>query len=162
MAPREHSVEMPTAHLERWCIVPLEDGDEILFGYAAEHPVTGGLSWVRSTPIVHLDEAARSARTRSGRLYRLGVRFDVRLIPVQGREAWVAYEALIGSSAPTDGVLRRTIKNPEAEIRWLTAQKIARHLGVIPCGTEATEVEAFLTRYGHPYRLLRSGQAMRH
>jgi hypothetical protein len=49
------------------------DGELSLFGFAARHPGTGGLSWMPSTEIVELDESAGRARTSSGRVCALGV-----------------------------------------------------------------------------------------
>ena len=92
-------VPSPDAEIDPWCLVPLLTGGQVLFGYARIHAGTGGLSWLRSTPVVDLDEAACRARTMSGRTYRLGRQFEPAAISGEGEEAAVAFEILIGRDA---------------------------------------------------------------
>ena len=79
--------------MDSWCLVELADGAEVLFGFVVEHAGTGGLSWVRSTAVVWLDETAGRARTASGRRYALGRRIAVADLPTE--EARIAFTFLV-------------------------------------------------------------------
>ena len=132
----------PEAHLDPWCVVPLKTGESILFGYALRHPRTRGLSWTMSTPLMMLDESKGRAISASGRLYALGRRFDVNDIRDEGLEAWVAYGALLNTDA-ADQVPEWPFDWQQAR-RWVTACKMARHLGKVPPPFRAAEYELFI------------------
>ena len=134
----------PDAHMDPWCVVPLGDGAEVLFGFAVRHPGTGGLSWVRSTPVRELDEASRRATTASGRRYELGRRIELEDVPGEGDEAWLAFDLLIGLDAADGDAVPSTSADPPRDTRWVAACKIARHLGIEAPGRAPAAVEAFL------------------
>lgn len=109
----------PKAQLEPWCFGELA-GARCLFGFATQHNMLGGLSWVRSSPIVEIDETMGRARTYSGRLYRLGKK----ITPAEfDEEASAAFRQLFRKSKnKTD---RRTAI-------WLTCCKMGRWLNLTP------------------------------
>ena len=148
MAPAD---EPATAGLDPW--LPLElGGEEVLFGYAGRHPATGGLSWVRSSPVAELDEAAGRARTASGRVYALGRRTDVGEFDEEGRTALrlLAAESLGAEPLPGD----------DDDARWVSARKWARHLGVEAPPRDRAAVGRFLRRHEERYLALRAGQGL--
>ena len=73
-----------TAKITVWMVVDYF-GEDCLFGFAAVHPNTGGLSRVMSTPIVEFSDAADRARTESGRVYSLGQKISARELNEEGR-----------------------------------------------------------------------------
>lgn len=137
-----------TAWLSDWMLVIVE-GESCLFGFAAHHPVTGGLSWLLSTKVVELEEARSHAHTASGRFYRLGRKVTVSELDDEGR---LAFRLL---------VTHRGLTGPErtSGVAWLCARKMARHLRVAepPLGQDA-EIELFLAQYGTRYARLRTAQ----
>ncbi|NOG73675.1 hypothetical protein [Roseicella sp. DB1501] len=147
----------PDATMDPWCLVELGDGDEVLFGFAVEHARTGGLSWVRSTAVVWLDETAGRARTASGRRYALGRRTTMADLPTE--EARIAFALLVGphladpdAGPPVDG-------DPAAAAAWVAACKVARHLGLdAPPLSDPAAVARFITSNIESYALLRSGR----
>ena len=137
------------AVMEPWCLVELFDGTYVLFGYALTHSVTRGLAWTRSTEVLELDRERGRAATGSGRRYRLGREFAPLDVRVEGEEARVAFELLLGDVAETMDALR------EFDRSWLSACKAARHLGVqVPARTVAA-VEAFTASFLQRYMALR-------
>ncbi len=143
----------PDAFLDPWLLFELHDGLEILFGYAVNHPVTGGLSWMHSSPVKEFDEVACRARTVSGRLYALGRRTAVECLDEEGR---AVFDLLIlkpgGFLAP----------DPLADFftgEWLAARKWARHLQVPPPPRDdPAAVRRFLDLYGELYSSFREGR----
>ncbi len=137
------------AHLDPWCLVPLEDDSEILFGYAHKHPETGGLAWLTSTEVVHLSPSGRRATTRSGRRYRLGRRFNAVDVGAEGEEARLAFELLVGrDDADADELV-------EVDRRWLMARKAARHLGLEPPARTDAATRGFFENHGDTYVAVR-------
>lgn len=125
------------------------EGESCLFGFAAHHPVTGGLSWLLSTRVVELEEASSHAHTASGRFYRLGRRITVTELGEEGR---LALRLL---------VTHRDLPGPERSVgvAWLCACKMARHLSLPePCFGEDAKIKLFLAQYGPRYARLRTGQ----
>jgi hypothetical protein len=149
--------ESPTARMDPWCIVPLWNGTDVLFGYAVRHPTTGGLSWVSSTEIEELDAAAGRARTRSGRLYELGRRIELQDIPEEGEEPWVAFELLLGHDVDDPEAVPPRVADPAADAEWVAACKAARHLAVAPPRRIPKEVTEFLDRHLAAYLRMRTG-----
>lgn len=151
----------PDATLDPWCVVPII-GERVLFGYAVTHPETGGLSWMSSTPVRYLDETAQRATTASGRRYALGRRIEPTDVVTEGEEARVAFELLIGAAA-TDAAAGPSIsidRHPDA--CWVTACKMARHLGITPPARSPVAVQDFLRLHGEAYAALRaSGKRLR-
>jgi hypothetical protein len=140
------------ARLDPWCVVAVVPGVEVLFGYAERHPATGGRSWMRSSPISHLDEAAGTATTASGRLYSLGRRTAPEAI--EDEEAWVALELLIGraGAGPADPSVVGSLGE------WLSARKWARHCGVEPPPrNDPGAVRRFLAEHVEAYAARRGG-----
>ena len=141
------------AHLDPWSPVPLATGETILFGFALHHAETGGLSWMSSSELLELDIPAGRARTRSGRRYQLGRRFDAVDVGGEGPEARAAFELLIGDVA--DDMAR--LRNLDA--LWVSACKAARHLGVAPPDRKVPDITAFSDRNAAAYLALRRRNA---
>ncbi len=144
--------EPAAAGLDPW--LPLELGGEVvLFGYAGRHPATGGLSWVRSSPVVELDEEAGRARTENGRVYALGRRVAIGELDEEARTALrlLAAEFLGAEPLPGDA----------DDVRWVSARKWARHLGVEAPPRDGEAVEGFLRGRGERYLALRAGRGPR-
>ncbi len=140
------------AGLDPWLVLEL-GGEEVLFGYAARHPCTGGLGWVRSSPVVELDEEAGRARTESGRVYALGRRTAVEELDEEGRTALrlLAAESLGAEPLPGDA----------DDARWVSARKWARHLGAAAPPRDRAAVARFLHRHEERYLALRAGAGRR-
>lgn len=144
------------ASMDPWCVVPLVWGQEILFGFVTRHPVTGGLSWTRSSAIQRLDVARRRAVTASGRRYALGRRIELQGIPEEGEEAWMAFDLLIGDEAADDDAVPPISADPARDASWVSACKIARHLGIAGPNRAPSRVDAFLREHYANYLALRS------
>lgn len=127
--------------LDPWCVVEI-GGRRHLFGFAEEHPVTGGLSWLRTSRVERIDEAAGTAVTESGSVYRLGRRIEAR--EIDDEEALVAKELLVDRWPDSEAEGGRAG-------RWLTARKVARHLGVEPPSRSEAAVDAFLGEHKGAY-----------
>jgi hypothetical protein len=147
------------ARLDPWCLVPLLDGEKILFGFAERHPVTDGLGWTRSTPVKSLDDARGRAVTASGRRYELGRRIEPGEVPEHGEEAWIAFDLLIGPAAADPKAVPPISVDPEQGARWILACKIARHLKLTPPTRIPSEIEQFLALHAPTYIAWRFGAA---
>lgn len=126
------------ARLHPWCLVPVKTGENHLFGFAMFHPQTGGLSWMVSSELLELDPALDRARTRSGRRYLLGRRFEPIDIGAEGEEARLAFVGLIGKDFAGAAALR------QLEDQWVVACKMARHLGLAPPPCRSSDIRQFL------------------
>ena len=136
------------AEMDPWLVVDV-GGEPSLFGFAQRHPNTGGLSWVLSTAIVELDEAAGRARTASGRVYALGRRIEPGALDEEGS---LALRLLLTKWT-------RREPPPDQDLRWLTARKMARHLRVEPPRRDdPAAVELFLQTYHESYVARRDGR----
>lgn len=144
-----------TAKLDPWCVVPLLDGVSVLFGFALRHPLTGGLSWTSSSEILHLDETAGRARTRSGRIYQLGRRIDVRDIPGEGDEPWIAFDLLLGHVVADPDTVPPIVTDLAADREWVSACKAVRHLALTPPRRIASDIKEFRAAQAAAYRRLR-------
>ena len=144
--------------MDPWTAVPLSDGACVLFGYAALHPGTGGMSWLRSSEIVELDRAGGSARTESGRSYSLGRRFRPGNVAAEGEEAWLAFLMLVGRAYADHVSIPGT---RDIDTRWLVACKMSRHLGVEAPARHPASVGPFMGRRLPSYMALRSGGTVR-
>lgn len=140
----------PDASLDPWTLVPVNDGEHLFYGFALFHPNTGGLSWLVSTEVEALDEDSGSARTRSGRRYKLGRRFERGDIRREGLEAELAYRILLGEYAGDVDIET----NPRDYI-WLVCWKIARHLGLEPPAREEAQIQGFYSEHSRTYFALR-------
>jgi hypothetical protein len=129
--------------MDPWCDVELVSGERILFGFAPWHPNTGGLSWITSTPLREFDAKNGAAATASGRHYELGRRIGLGDIPGEGEEAWISFELMIGGDAEDDEAVPPISADPARDRMWVTACKMARHLGLSPPGRAPSQVEAF-------------------
>jgi hypothetical protein len=125
--------------LNPWCLVPVDGGEHVFFGFAVRHEMTGGLAWLVSTEVEELDENTGRARTRSGRRYELGRRFEPKDVADEGDEAAVAFQVLV----PEGRRYASLVVNP-FDVCWVTCCKAARHLGLPPPARNAADVEAFL------------------
>jgi hypothetical protein len=137
--------------MDPWCAIDLVSGHRVLFGFAWRHPSTGGLSWLRSTPLFHLATVKRHAVTQSGRRYALGRQLAAKDMPDEGDEAWVAYQLLFGEDARNASTMPVIAVDPWHDARWLTAQKIARHLRVPPPPRAGEPVARFREQHGVAY-----------
>lgn len=130
-----------TATMSRWMVVDFL-GEECLFGFADEHPLTGGLSYVMSTPVVEFTESTDRARTASGRVYALGRLISARDLDEEGHLALRLFW--------TDG--QHDYPGYGDDIAWVTARKMARHLRVsAPPRADPIAVERFLERNMEAY-----------
>ena len=145
------------AVLDPWCIVPVRDGEDVLFGYALSHPTTGGLSWIVSTPVRELDARRGRAVTASGRRYRLLRRIELEDIPAEGEEPWMAFDLMLRDAAADTDAVPPISADPPADTRWVAACKMARHLGLAPPRRAPREVEMFISRHLATYLRRRSG-----
>ena len=128
------SRQSATAIMNPWMEVEAFD-QPCLFGFAEQHPSTGGLSWVLSTEIKEMTPAADRARTASGRIYALGREISLRELDEEGR---VALRLLL--TAGQDGYPGR---NDDRD--WVVACKVARHLRLEPpLRRDPTAVKRFL------------------
>ena len=135
------------AYMNPWCVVRIITGDRLLFGFAVHHSGTGGLSWVRSTPIRHLDEVTACAITASGRRYALGRRIGSEDVPREGVEAWLAFDLLIGPIASDAAAVPSISVDRLHDAEWIAACKFARHLSVAAPDRAPARVADFMRRY---------------
>jgi hypothetical protein len=148
---------MPNALMDPWRLVELADGSEALFGFAVEHAGTGGLSWVFSTSVVWLDEAAGRAQTLSGRRYALGRCITAAELPTV--EASIAFSLLVSPHLDDPGAVPPVLGDPAAAAIWVAACKMARHLKAeAPPLGDAAAVGAFVGSNMERYTLLRAGR----
>ena len=134
-----------TAAMDPWTVLGRPGGERSLFGFCTSHHGLGSLSWVLSTPVLHLDGRAGVARTRSGTVYLLGRRVSVD--DLLDRKANVALRELGGARGPNSRDARL----------WLTACKTARWLGLpAPAWSDAAAVAAFLEKHRSAYGKLRA------
>lgn len=139
--------EPTTAEMDPWLLVNVY-GEDCLFGFAKWHPSTGGLSWTLSTPVIELDEEACRARTASGRVYALGRAINVEELDEEGI---LALCLLVGDKRVPE---RARWQN----VRWITARKMARHLGAVaPPRSDPEAVEKFLQEHRGRYLSLKCG-----
>ncbi len=146
-----HVAPVTTAHLDPW--LPFEEHaganppHVYLFGWTLHHHRLLGLTWIRSSFVVSLDEGANRASTVSGSRYALGRRLaSLDELCAEGRAAWNAL--VLGGAS-------------ELERRWIAARKAARWLGVPPPPLDADAVDDFVARHGGDYLALRAALAGR-
>ena len=137
------------AHLDPWCLVELGTGENVFFGFALSHPQTGGLSWLNSTEVLELDIAAGRARTASGRVYRLGRRFDPVDVSAEGEEARTAFELLLRPEFEEIDTLL------ELDRSWVSCCKAARFIGITPPLRTRSAVARFMKQHLDTYIELR-------
>ena len=153
MRGRSLTDRTPDARVDPWLIVELPDGAELLFGFGWHHPITGGLSWMRSSPVIDLDEETGRARTASGRIYELGRRIPVEGLPEEGR---AALELLI---LKPEGLLQSESERDAATAAWLVACKWARHCRAQPPPRDDLDaIQKFMREYADMYEAVRSGR----
>lgn len=153
------AASVPTICMDPWCLVLLTTGEEILFGYANRHPLTGGLSWMCSSPVDEFDCVGGRVRTRSGRIYSLGRRIYQSDIPSEGKEAYLAYELLLGDEVKGENALPRPDSDRGMARMWVITCKMARHLGLPPPDLVPAEISEFLVRHRRAYIALRAKHA---
>jgi hypothetical protein len=146
-----HRAPVTTAHLDPWMPFEEHGGADpprlYLFGWALHHHRLLGLTWIRSSFLVSLDEGTNRASTVSGSHYALGRRLASldELCP-EGRVAWTAL--ILGGAT-------------EFERRWIAARKAARWLGVSPPPLDRDVVDSFVERHGAEYIALRAALSER-
>lgn len=146
----------PNARMDPWCSVEIDGGAEILFGFAVEHEATGGLSWVRSSPVVWFLDDCRRAQTQSGRRYSLGRRIDLNRLPTE--EARFAFAILVAPYLDDPDIAPPVAGNLHAAERWLIACKMARHLKTeTPPLSNPDAVNEFIVTNMERYGFLRLG-----
>jgi hypothetical protein len=150
--------DKPTyAVMDPWCLVELMGGSKALFGFAVEHPATGGLSWVISTPLVWLNPVAGRARTWSGRHYVLGRRITPLELPTE--EARIAFSLLASPHLEDPETGRTFAGDADLAATWVTACKMARHLKIdAPPLHDPAAVRDFVTCNMERYAMLRDGR----
>jgi len=132
--------------MTEWLVVD-KFGEEVLFGFATSHPNTGGLSYVLSTSVLEFTESADRARTASGRVYSLGRQISHRELDEEGQIALRMFLSDGPNAYPGAG----------DDLRWLSARKMARHLGLIaPPRADPVAVEQFWETNLEAYLRLRS------
>ncbi len=133
-----------SAALNPWVLLASRDGDARLFGYAPNHHRLGGRSWIVTSRILHLDEAASLARTESGTTYLLGDRIEAD--DLRDEESRLAFDAL---------VLRRGEVPPETRA-WLASCKVARWVALPPpIRSDRVGIETFLAKNMDTYMAAR-------
>lgn len=140
-----------TAHLDPWLVFAEGDGESAphvhLFGWALHHDRLLGLTWLRSSAVLHLDGGAGRARTASGSRYALGRRLaSPDELGAEGRAAWAGLVTGVAT---------------ELERRWIAALKAARWLRVPDPAPDGGAVAAFVARHGADYIALRAALAGR-
>ncbi|MBL6080755.1 hypothetical protein JMJ56_22320 [Belnapia sp. T18] len=150
--------KMALAEMDPWCTVPLQSGTEVLFGYASVHPGTGGLSWMSSSEIMELDIPIGRARTRSGRIYKLGRQFALENLYYEGEEAVIAFELLLGDDVIDQANTATQVLDRLADSHWVAACKVARHIGIEPPKRILHDVDSFLSQHREAYLRIRASR----
>jgi hypothetical protein len=149
-----------TAAIDPWCVADTFDGKE-LFGYVVRHHRLGGLSWVRTSPIVELDASAGIARTLSGTRYQLGRRVQVEDIPLLGDdEPWLAFDLLVRNDLGDPDIIPERSADAVSDEQWLMACKAAHWLKLPPPRRFSAEVAAWLQEHAKAYLELRRQRDM--
>lgn len=144
-------LDEPDADMDPWCLVP--DGDKpVLFGFAHRHPLTGGLSWVLSTPVVAIDPTHGRAVTLSGRQYALGRRVAVPELP--DTEARIAYALLVAVHLGIDTSVLLGDLDADLARQWIIACKMSRHLDLPVPERKRSVLKAFYARNAARYASL--------
>jgi hypothetical protein len=147
----------PNAVMDPWCSVEIDGGTEILFGFAAEHEATGGLSWVRSSPVVWFADDARRAQTESGRRYSLGRRITIDRLPTE--EARLAFALLVAPYLDDPDLAPPVAGNLATAESWVIACKMARHLKLeAPPLSDPAAIREFMAANMERYTQLRMGR----
>jgi hypothetical protein len=66
---------------------------------------------------------------------------------LEGEEAWLAYDLLLSADAADPDAVPPISADPGCDSEWVTACKIARHLGVIPPARAPATVRTFLNEH---------------
>lgn len=134
--------------MDPWCAVDLQVGGRVLFGFALHHERLGGRSWMMSSLILVLDELRGRAWTSSGRLYDLRRQIALGDIPGEGEEAWAVYDLLLSLDAADALAVPAFPADPVFSARWVSACKVARHLGVVTPIRTVEAVAGFVRDHG--------------
>lgn len=130
-----------------WCVIPTACGGHVLFGFALQHPRTGGMAWTRSSQIVEpFDDLSSIVVTASGTRWHVSFPLAVDALSHASVEARVAFALLFEAdiSAPDwswQGMVSLTRHDC---VRWLTACKVSRHLILKPPEPDSRAVDLFL------------------
>ncbi|MBU8546090.1 hypothetical protein JJQ90_20370 [Roseomonas sp. ROY-5-3] len=147
----------PNARMDPWCSVDIDVGAEILFGYAVEHNVLGGLSWARSSRVMWFSADYSRAQTMSGRRYSLGQRFELDQFP--NEEAKVAFAVLVAPYLDDPHLAPPVEGDLFVAGRWVLACKMARHLKTAaPPRSDPDAVEEFIMFNQNRYSRLLMGE----
>ena len=134
------------AVLNPWCLVQTGRVEYSLFGYVVHHSGTGGLAWLRSTPVQVLDEDMGRARTRSGRRYELGRRFEPEDVAREGDEAAIVFRAFVSGT-----IERVTMMANPLDYVWVSCCKVARHVGAEPPANDEADIQSFVQAHMKDY-----------
>ncbi|MFC3029667.1 MULTISPECIES: hypothetical protein [Roseomonadaceae] len=135
----------------------IDVGAEILFGYAVEHNVLGGLSWARSSRVMWFSADYSRAQTMSGRRYSLGQRFELDQFP--NEEAKVAFAVLVAPYLDDPHLAPPVEGDLFVAGRWVLACKMARHLKTAaPPRSDPDAVEEFIMFNQNRYSRLLMGE----
>jgi hypothetical protein len=127
-------------------------GDECrLFGFASHHPATNGLSWLASSEVETLDLEEGHARTRSGRRYSLGRRFELHGLRQEGEEAWVVFHLLLAHDLARAGWFEIAGIEESRDPLWAACCKAARHLGIEPPLRDRSACTEFMLLHAEDY-----------
>jgi hypothetical protein len=77
-------------------------------------------------------------------------------LPLEGEEAWIAYDLLIRPHAQDDEAVPPISADRERDALWVSACKIARHLRVDAPEREPGPVEAFVRQHLDAYLAMRA------
>ncbi|MBU8546087.1 MULTISPECIES: hypothetical protein [Roseomonadaceae] len=112
--------------LDPWCLVEFADNTEALFGFAIKNNATGGLAWMRSSPVEWMAEDGSRARTMTGRRYSLGRRITVGELPSE--EATYAFAIMMTPRLADPRLAPAITVDLAIAVWWVAACKMARHL----------------------------------
>ena len=76
---------------------------------------------------------------------------EPRTVPGEGEEAWLAFDLLVGADAEYHQAVPPISVDRANDVRWLTACKVARHLGLCMPDRTPAIVEAFLEQHVGSY-----------
>jgi hypothetical protein len=145
---------MTDAILDPWMLAP-DDGDDVLFGYAHHHPVLGGRAWTRSSPVVEIDAQESTARTHSGRHYKLRQQMT-RADLLKHDEALAAYVLLVHDPHLSTDTLGWSAADKLLARDWLRCCKAARWIGIDPPAREPRAVDEWMAAHRKAYERARA------
>lgn len=135
------------AFMISWSVIPTACGGQALFGFALQHPRTGGMAWTRSSQIVEpFDDLSSVVVTASGTRWHVSFPLSVHALPHTNVEARVAFALLFEADGLAPNPPWHSMVNLTRDdcVRWLTACKVSRHLILKPPEPDSRAVDLFL------------------